>query len=329
MSRPLRIQDPGAGYHVTCRGNERKNIFRDDEDRKTLLRLLSRSLEIYSGTLYAYVLMDNHFHLLLETPLGNLGEFMRHFNITYTGLFNRRHRRAGHLYQGRYKSILVEKEPYLSILSRYIHLNPIKVKKLERMNTDEMVGYLFNYTWSSLPGYIDKNFRENMIDYSMTLADFGGDTAKGRTAYRKRLISDITAGVDVKKDIVGQSILGGEDFIHWAKETFVGRKETREQPSADKIRCYRLKEVLLSKIENETGKNLESLKTEKGDMRRMAMDILYRHGGLKGPEVGAIFGVDYSVVSQERKRFRERVAKDPELMEVLRRLEAILSSSKI
>jgi REP element-mobilizing transposase RayT len=87
MARPLRIQYPGAVYHVTCRGIERRKIFLDDKDREKFLRLLSLSLNIYSAKLHAYVLMDNHFHLLVETPLGNLGEFMRHFNITYTGYF--------------------------------------------------------------------------------------------------------------------------------------------------------------------------------------------------------------------------------------------------
>ncbi len=98
MSRPLRIQYPGAVYHVTCRGNERKAIFRDDQDRKTFLETLKDSREIYQVILYAWVLMENHFHLLLETPLGNLDQFMRRFNISYSGYFNRKYQRC-HLYQ--------------------------------------------------------------------------------------------------------------------------------------------------------------------------------------------------------------------------------------
>lgn len=136
MDRPLRIRYPGAEYHVTCRDNDRRNIFHDDTDRRTFLRILSQSLNIYSVKLHAYVLMDNHFHLLVETALGNLADFMRHFNITYTGYFNRRHKRVGYLYQGRYKSILVEKETYLSALTRYIHLNPAKIKNLEKENPE-------------------------------------------------------------------------------------------------------------------------------------------------------------------------------------------------
>lgn len=264
MARPLRIQYPGAVYHVTCRGNEQRKIFQDDEDRKRFLRILAQSLNIYSAKLHSYVLMDNHFHLLLETPLGNLSEIMRHFNISYTGFFNRRHRRVGHLYQGRYKSILVEKEAYLSILSRYIHLNPIRLKKLENSSTKEKLEKLHNYFWSSFPAYIDTFKRDGMIDCTLVLADYGGDTDKGRNAYLKQLIADIDIGLKVKEDIFGQSILGGEEFIQWVKETYLEESETREQPSAEKIKHYQHKERILKLIEKETGRILKHYVKKKG-----------------------------------------------------------------
>src|SRR4030067_3297732 len=150
MARPLRIQYSGAVYHVTCRGNERKEIFKDDRDRKRFLGILAYSSKIYNIKIFSHFLMENHFHLLVETPLGNLGEFMRHFNITYTGYYNRRHKRVGHLYQGRYKSILIDKQEYLSILSRYIHLNPIRTEQMKKKTGKEKVNYLMRYKWSSL-----------------------------------------------------------------------------------------------------------------------------------------------------------------------------------
>ena len=137
MSRPLRVEYPGAVYHITCRGNEKKAIFRDSLDRESFLEILIQSQKIYGVRLFAYVLMENHFHFLLETPLGNLGQFMRRFNITYTSYFNRAHKRVGHLYQGRYKSILVDGESYLSELSRYIHLNPVRIKGLKNKTPEE------------------------------------------------------------------------------------------------------------------------------------------------------------------------------------------------
>ena len=117
MTRPLRILVPGGYYHVTCRGNDRRAIYSDDRDRSVFLEKLRGSLDNYQVECHAYVLMSNHFHLLVATPKGNLSEFMRHFNISYTAAFNRRHRRVGHLYQGRYKAILVDQDSYLLELS--------------------------------------------------------------------------------------------------------------------------------------------------------------------------------------------------------------------
>ena len=140
MARPLRIQYSHAYYHVTCRGNDRRSIYRDDTDRTLFLEKLRVSIEIYDVKLHAYVLMGNHFHLMVETPRANLSEFMRHFNISYTGAFNRRHRRVGHLYQGRYKAILLDKDSYLAELSRYVHLNPVRIKPHQGKSIRELRG---------------------------------------------------------------------------------------------------------------------------------------------------------------------------------------------
>ena len=329
MARPLRIQYPGAVYHVMCRGNDRRDIFRSDDDRVMFLRLLSRSLNIYSIKLHAYVLMSNHFHLLVETPLGNLAEFMRHFNITYTSFFNRQHKRVGHLYQGRYKSILVEKEAYLAIVSRYIHLNPIRLKSLGHVSAAEKFKVLCQYPWSSLPGYLDKDKQQPMVDYSLVLADFGGQSNKGLSLYRKQIIVDIEDGLDLKNEVFSQSILGTDDFIERIKSEYLESGQIREQPSARSLKQYQQQNVILAAIEKETGKDLATLRKGKGEVRRIAMDLLYRLGGLKGPAIGALFGVDYSAVSQERKRLRERIGRDQALSELMQRLERVLSTIKI
>ena len=127
MARPLRLLYPGACYHVTARGNERKPIFRDDTDRRRFLERLAAVVARYRLVLHAYVLMRNHYHLLVETSEGNLAAALRQLNGVYTQDFNRRHRRAGHLLQGRYKALVVEKDSYLLELTRYIHLNPVRV----------------------------------------------------------------------------------------------------------------------------------------------------------------------------------------------------------
>ena len=322
MARPLRIQYPGAVYHVTCRGNEKRDIFKDDEDRKKMIQILTQSLKIYQVNLDSYVLMNNHFHLLLETPLGNLGEFMRHFNITYTGYYNRRHRRSGHLYQGRYKSILVDKAVYLTVLSRYIHLNPVRVKAMAKAPFKERVNYLISYLWSSLPGYLMGNKKEPFIDCAMVLEEYGGDTDKARKAYRAIIAVDLKEGIEIKDKIFGQSILGKEEFIEWVKEKFIDReKDAAEIPSVKEIQRYRSKDIVLKVMQEETGKDLENLRKKKGVLRQIAMDVLYRIGGMRGKEIGNLMGIGYTAVSQERKRLSERILKDKKLQALVNRIE--------
>ena len=142
MARVLRIKYKNALYHITSRGNERRNIFGNDHDRNFFIKTLKESLNRYHVILYSYILMSNHFYLLLETPLVNISEFMRQFNIIYTSYYNRKYKRVGHLFQGRYKSILVQKDDYLHILSRYIHLNPVRVVKIENVRLKEKEKHL-------------------------------------------------------------------------------------------------------------------------------------------------------------------------------------------
>ncbi len=326
MARPLRIQYPNAVYHVTCRGNERQDIFQDDEDRKRFLQILIQAINIYSIKLYSYVFMSNHFHLLLETPKANLSEFMRKFNITYTGYYNRRHNRVGHLYQGRYKSVLVDKNEYLSVLSRYIHLNPVKIKAMKKLSEPEKIKYLIRYRWSSLPGFLNQRKKEWYIDYSMVLGEYGGDTYRGRKEYKKRIHAEISQESDLKENMIGRSILGGEAFIAWIKDKYLDAAKDRERPAVGEIHRHRSKEEVFKAIQKETGKDIAAIKTEKGDLRRIVMELLYRAGGLKGPQIGLIFEVDYATVSQERKRLYEKVNKDRKVRALLSRLEGILST---
>jgi len=326
MARALRIQYPGAVYHVTCRGNERKEIFKDDFDKKNFLKILTDSRRIYNIKIHAYVLMTNHFHLLIETPMGNVSEFMRHFNISYTGNYNRRHKRSGHLYQGRYKSILVEKDTYLSMLSRYIHLNPVNIKGIKGKDEGEKIKYIKGYIWSSLPGYIDRNKKQEFIDYSFVLQEYGGDNDRGRTAYKNRILNELSIKQGIKENIVGQSILGRDEFIEWVKDTYLETdKDKRELPSLRSLHSYRAQDEIIRVFEKETGKNIKDVKKERGSHRQVIMDLLYRIGGVKGSEIGRIMGVDYSTVSQGRKRLSEKLQKDMKLQKLVSQMEDKLS----
>lgn len=140
MARPLRVEYPGAVYHITSRGNAQQSIFVDDGDRSALLEILAKAIDRFNWLCHAYCLMSNHFHLLVETVDPTLARGMRHLNGIYTQATNRRHARSGHLLQGRYKAILVEKDSHLLELARYVVLNPVRAK---------MVRAAKDWRWSS------------------------------------------------------------------------------------------------------------------------------------------------------------------------------------
>jgi len=327
MARALRINYKGALYHITSRGNERKNIFENDHDRYFFIKTLKKSLNIYNVILYSYVLMSNHFHFLLETPLANLSEFMRQFNVTYTSYYNRKYNRVGHLYQGRYKSILIQKESYLNILSRYIHLNPVRVEKMQGNSPSEREKYLRQFKWSSLKGYLNEDNIESFVDYKTVLTEYGGATQKGRDRYWQTLQSDLSQKLEIKGEIVGNSILGNDSFIKRIKEEHL-KKNEKEIPSLRKINSYCLKDKVIEIVCKEIGKDLDYVKSHKGINRQILMEMLYCHAGLKGCEIGELMGLDYSTVSVGRKRLREKMLSNASLQNLVERIKDKLSIKK-
>src|SRR5437870_11774032 len=153
MARPLRIEFEDALYHLCARGNERQKIFRDERDQAQFAELLERSRARYDVAVLAFVLMGNHFHLVAQTHRPNLGRWMHWLLVSYTVFFNRRHRSSGHLFQGRYKSFLVQEGEYLLGLSRYVHLNPVRGVSLGRGDPSQRRARLRRFKWSSYGGY--------------------------------------------------------------------------------------------------------------------------------------------------------------------------------
>lgn len=174
MARPLRIEFPGALYHVMSRGNERKPIVRDDADRQKRLEWLRRTVERYGWRLHGFVVMRNHDHVFVETPEANLSAGMQYLNGSYTSYFNRRHRRSGHLLQGRFKGHLIEGQGYFLEVSRYIHLNPVRAKAVARPE---------DYRWSSCEGYVRASGAVPWVTYARVLGEFGRKGTAARRAY--------------------------------------------------------------------------------------------------------------------------------------------------
>ena len=176
MGRPLRLEYPGALYHVISRGNERRLIFRSRGDHETFLDLLQESHETKGVLVHCYVLMGNHYHLVLETPRANLSQVMQGLNGGYTRYFNRRHKRVGHLFQGRYKAVLVDREAYLLELSRYVHLNPVRAKLAKKPEHHE---------WSSYRSFIGLEEPREWVEQGWIPSKFGKKRAKAWQGYRR------------------------------------------------------------------------------------------------------------------------------------------------
>jgi len=199
MARPLRIEYPGAYYHIFARGHRKDLIFYANRDRQEFLRRLKETAEKYQIRIHAYVLMNNHYHLLVETLNGNLTKGMHYLNASYSNWFRIKHNLVGSIFQGRYKAILVEKDAYLLELSAYIHLNPLRGGITESYD---------DFSWSSFPEYC--HARQGYFPYTLEILSLIG----GTKAYRKFVASRIAASVR-KESIYGtNSILGGEDFKH-------------------------------------------------------------------------------------------------------------------
>lgn len=312
MARPLRIQFPGAFYHLTCRGIERRNIFADDSDRQRFLSLLGRSVETYQVNLLAYVLMRNHFHLLIQTRKANCAEFMRHFNISYTGWFNWRHKRKGNLYQGRYHAFIVDADNYLLEVSRYLHLNPVRVPKLESLSWSERWRYAREYPWSSLLDYVQKRRSIGLIRQEMIISMIGG-----HGPYREFMVDGLKLGSGSPfKEIINQTILGDEQFVEDIK-LIIKRGSAREQSAyRDLVIKYPKPEEVLSFLTKALGVQQETLSTRRGDgvRRGLVAEFLYHYCNLTQAQIGKILGgIDYMAVYQLRRRLRAKMEHNPDV----------------
>ena len=194
MPRPWRIRFAGAKYHVTTRGNARQTIFHGREDYERYLEQLTSALDLDGIVLYAYALLGNHTHLLVETPRGNIHRFMQRLNTAY-GMYRRyKRQKPGHCFQARYGAKLVSGDEYLLRVTRYIHLNPVKVKRIEAWSAADKVRYLDTYPWSSYRGYVDKDRSEEIVNYRWLELMHRRTLARSRTAYRVYLESMLDGG---------------------------------------------------------------------------------------------------------------------------------------
>jgi putative transposase len=283
MARPLRLEFPGALYHVTARGNARQRIYLNDEDRHLFLDLLGKEVAQQGWRCYAYCLMDNHYHLLLETPEPTLVAGMRRLNGVYTQAFNRRHRRVGHLFQGRYKAIVVDKDAYLLELCRYIVLNPVRAEAVKRPE---------RWPWSSYRATVGESPGPSWLAVAEVQALF-----PNRGAYR-RFVEEGIGQDSPWAGLRGQIYLGREDFLKRVERRLPGRpvkgiarshlEPLRPEAAAIEARVARAYRILPERV-------LDRLS---GEAYKAAVYLLRRAANLPLAEVAKRAGVSPPRVSQ-------------------------------
>jgi REP element-mobilizing transposase RayT len=309
MARPVRIEYEGAFYHVTARGNERKKIFVSKADYEKFLANLKDASERFSVVIHSYALMGNHYHLLVETPNANLSSFMHAVQSGYTVYFNKKRNRAGHLFQGRFKSILVDKEAYLLELSRYIHLNPVRAHITDAAES---------YPFSSYVAFIDPH-RETFVFRDLILG-----MSHGPDGYRRFVESAETERLTGQ--VYGGMILGRKSFI---KEALQRLKNT-ERKEISHRRAIRAAADLDDVAALIAARFRLSTETVRASLpyRTYAIYLVKKHTAFSNPEIGAYFGnISFSAVTKTVSRLNARMEEDRTMKKEMALLEKKLLSS--
>jgi putative transposase len=323
MPRAPRIDFPDALYHVISRGNGRDDIFWTDEDRRRFLRQLADGVRNAGVLLYAYVLMDNHFHLLVRTPRANLSRFMQRLCTSYALYCRYKHRKPGHQLEGRFKAKLVEDESYLSALTRYIHLNPIKTVACRRLGKAARVRLLEAWPWSSYRGYVGREHAVDFVCYDL-LNDYGRSLAIARRNYRAYthayVLDDDRPLLDAMK--ANRYAIGGPAFIEQTERQLDARRSGRAQ---DADLALPRPTVPIEPIDRlaaaQYGVEPADLKThgrQSGPAKAIAIELACRLTGWTHRAIGAYYGgISGAAVSVARRRIRELPARQMDSTERL------------
>ena len=313
MGRPLRIQYPGAWYHSTSRGNERKAIFKGKEDRQRFLSYLESACERYGALIHSYCLMADHYHLLLETPRSNLSQILHHINGAYTNYYNGKRNRTGHLFQGRYKAILVDKDAYCHKLSRYIHLNPVRAGMVEKPE---------QYPWSSYLYYAGAQKKPPWLTIDTVLGYLESDAGRAQTQYR----GFVDNALDEKresplKDVFASTFLGSEKFIEWTKDKWIGftHVDTRNIPVLRHIEGKPSLEEVEEAVHSVMGGGDSHYDT------RFSLYVSQQYGGYTLKKIGAYYGMREAAVSQSNRRLREKIDRHEKLKSALFKVRRLLN----
>ena len=311
VARTKRLYFPNTLYHVFNRGNEKKEIFNNNEDRIKFLTILESALKKFNLKIYAYVLMPNHYHILLEDINGDLPKIMKYIGENYAMYFNWRYKRVGHLYQGRYRSIIVEKEKYLKEVVRYIILNPIRAGLVDK---------LINYNWSCYYEYIGKNKRFKLTETDFVLKQFDEDKSKALVLFKRYLTkNDDAMDKIIEESLINDLIFGTEKF----KKGVIGEIKSLRTKIKNKIlRSSNSKTVeeIIKKVVEELKINEIELKKKKGKnnyAKKLAIYLIKYKTNYSLEEIGKIFNMHPVSISRQISLIKEEIKQNKYLQKMI------------
>lgn len=335
MARKLRVQYEGALYHITARGVEQRVIFDDDKDREHFIESMANGVEEYGVRLYLYCLMSNHFHLLLETPSGNLSAFMHKIQTAHTVYYNRRHNRCGHLLQGRFGSKLVDGDEYLNQLSRYIHLNPVYIAANIKKPLGERIRILRNYKWSSFKGYAGLAEGMDFVEEEPLLNMIGGRKKKEkRRNYRRYVEAGLAKSDEEFINILKDSRwgIGDKRFQEGIRDLHLDMTMKVRRPedvSFRRIDLHLKPKFVLLAVAKEFDINAKALtaKLYGNKARAVAARMLMRYASLNQRDVASMLNMGTgAAVCQQLKSLRKDLLKNRNIADKIAHIEKLLNN---
>jgi len=321
MARPLRIEYEGALYHVTARGNERGKIFFTKTDYRKFKEYLADAQTKYGFIIHCYVLMTNHYHILIETPEKNLSKIMHHLNSSYTTYINIKRKRSGHLFQGRYKAILVDKDSYLLELSRYMHLNPVRAKMVERPE---------EYQYSSYGAYITGN--DELVTITPVLSAFSQEIISAREKYRAFVESVLNEEMESPfKSVYGGMILGSSSFIKDTLTQIEGALLNREETANRRalLASHGADDIVSIVYERYGLTREELLNTDRNDLRKTCIYLMKKYAAATNRQIGEqLGGMSSFAVAKAYQRMVMDLKTDASLKKEMGWFENLLSRVK-
>lgn len=333
MPRPPRKSFEGAKYHIAVRGNGRQDIFLSDEDRRRFLDQLKEAAEKDEVRVYAYVLMSNHYHLLIETRRANVSAFMQRLNTAYGMYFRYKHKRPGHVLQGRYKGKLVEGDDYLLRLTRYVHLNPVKIKSVMEKPEKERLAYLRAYEWSSYGVYVGPDGKEGIVDVRWRELARGRSGQEEKSRYRRYVEGFIARDDEELKEVLNRSVhaVGDEEFVERVERELrnakpkAGVRHDVAWPADQGMALKSVDEAVCQTF----GCRADLLRQHgkrAGVVKSVAIEAACRLSGLSQRAVGNHYGgISGAAVTKQRRRLVEECSKN---RVVTGQLEAVLEVAR-